>query len=88
MIIVTIKQDYSEVVFETELYPDAELLISTVLGLADNRTSIEVTTTEKSEASYLQEEKDELEEELRKCQNKLHEIRTKLDTYERKVEGK
>ena len=33
MIIVTIKQGYSEVVFETELYPDAELLISTVLGL-------------------------------------------------------
>lgn len=88
MIIVMIKQGYSEVIFETELYPDAELLISTVLGLADNRTSIVVTTTEKSEASYLQEEKDKLEEELRKCQNKLHEIRTKLDTYERKVEGK
>ena len=82
MIVTTIKQDHSEVAFTTESYNDAELLISTILGLADKRTKITITTTKETEASVLQDEVNELEEMVCKTSRELFEARRKLQKYE------
>ncbi len=83
MIITTIKQDHSEVTFETELYNDAELLISTILGLADRRTTITITTTKETEASGLQNEVNTLEDMVCRTSRELFEAKRKLQEYEK-----
>lgn len=80
MIIVKIRKGYNEIPLETERYSDAELLISTILSLADKRITVEIATTDETEASRLQDEVAELETRLARAM-------TKLQKYEGKVEG-
>lgn len=85
MIIVKIKQGHNELTYEFERYNDAELLISTILGVADKRTTIEVTITDESEASCLQDKVNRLNTRLIQALCDLELAKTKLDKYEEKM---
>lgn len=56
MIKIKISQGYNEVAFEVERYADAELLVNTIMGLCDERTSITINNGEETDASRLQKE--------------------------------
>lgn len=86
MIIVKVKQGNGGNTYEFERYNDAELLISTVLGAADKRTTIEITVTDETEASHLQDEVDKLNTRLRQASDKLAQAMMELQKYEGKEE--
>lgn len=87
MFIVKIRKGYNEIPLETERYSDAELLISTILSLADKRITVEIATTDETEASRLQDEVDNLYTRLTQASDKLAQAMMKLQKYEGKVEG-
>lgn len=86
MIIVKVKQGNGGNTYEFERYNDAELLISTILGAADKRTTIEITVTDETEASHLQDEVDKLNTRLRQASDKLAQAMMELQKYEGKEE--
>lgn len=81
MIVVNISQGYNEIVFETEFYSDAELLVNTITSVADNRTKITISTTEETEASKLQKEKEALKDNLREKTHALLKAEAELKQY-------
>lgn len=86
MIKVKINQGYNEVAFEVERYADAELLVNTIVGLCDERTSITINNGVETDASLLQDEVDDLYTRLTQASDKLAQAMMKLQKYEEKEE--
>lgn len=76
---ITIEQGYNEVNFEAKDFREAELLMETVLGMADGGTKVSIMNTRETEAMALRIKVEQLHRENERLANELNECRRAHD---------